>query len=50
VTHTAAICSFSAAAEGISPRSSGMMALDFHFTQNVSTVEGSSGPPRQRAR
>jgi hypothetical protein len=42
VTHTAAIFSFSADLEGTSPAFSGMMASDFHFTPNVSTVENSS--------
>jgi hypothetical protein len=41
VTHTAAIVSFSEAAEVTSPKFSGTMASDFRFTPNVSTVEGS---------
>ena len=50
MTHTAAIFSFFEAAEGTSPRSSGMMASDYRFTPNVSTAEGSYGPPRRMAR
>jgi len=50
VTHTVAIFSFSGAAEGISPRSFGMMASDFHCTPNVSTAEGSYGPLPRMAR
>lgn len=50
MTHTVAIFSFSEAAEGTSPRSSGMMASDFHFMPSVSTAEGSYGPLRRMAR
>ena len=50
MTHTVVIFSFSGAAEGISPRSFGMMASDFHCTPNVSTAEGSYGPPHRMAR
>src|SRR3954471_10055886 len=45
-----AIFSFSEAAEGTSPRSSGMMASDYRFTPNVSIVEGSYGRPRRMGR
>ena len=50
MTHTVVIYSFSEAAEGTSPRSFGMMASDYRFTPNVSTAEGSYGPPRRMAR
>lgn len=50
MTHTVAIFSFFGAAEETSPRSSGMMASDFLFTPNVSTVESSSGLPHRMAR
>jgi hypothetical protein len=50
VTPMVAIFSFSEAAEGTSPRSSGMMASDYRFTPNVSIVEGSYGRPRRMGR